>query len=635
MVMTNTTRTASPRTIARRYPVGAELQGNGVHFRVWAPRRRSVSVVVDERELAMEREEEGYFSLRVEGVGSGSRYGFRLDGSAKALPDPASRFQPDGPHGLSAVVDPAAYRWSDAEWLGRDAATAVIYELHIGTFTTEGTWNAAEGKLEHLVDAGINMLEVMPVAEFAGSFGWGYDGVDLWAPSHLYGTPDDVRHFIDTAHRLGLAVILDVVYNHGGPDGNYLREFADQYFTDRYENEWGESINYDGEGSDAVRDFFSFNAAYWIDEFHFDGLRLDATQSMFDASREHVLMLITKRARAAAGERTIYLVAENEPQDVRTVRSVEEGGHGLDAMWNDDFHHAARVALTGVTDAYYSDYRGAPQELVSIAKHGFLYQGQRYQWQKQNRGTPSFGLRGSTFVVYLQNHDQIANAAYGERLSKLTDPASLRAMTALTLLGPATPMIFQGDEFGATTPFMFFADHRPELAKLVAKGRSEFLAQFPPLATPEMQQRLPRPDDPAVFAACRLDWTARNEQTLALHRDLLFIRRSDAPFSARHDGRESPSIDGAVLSERAFVLRAFYPNGNDRLLIVNLGSQLRPQPVSEPLLAAPADRAWHVQWSSEAAAYGGHGMIDVLRDGVWTIPARCCLLLGAGAEEKE
>ncbi|MEA2462620.1 MAG: maltooligosyltrehalose trehalohydrolase, partial [Acidobacteriota bacterium] len=362
--------------------------------------------------------------------------------------------------------------------------------------------------------------------------------------------------------------------------------------------------------------------------YHVDGLRIDATHSMHDHSAEHVLAVISRRARAAAHGRRVYLVAENEPQDTRTLRSVDEGGLGLDAMWNDDFHHSARVALTGLTEAYYTDYTGKPQEFVSMAKHGFLYQGQWYRWQKKRRGTSSIGTPRHALIWYLQNHDQIANSACGDRLRTLTDPAALRTMTALVLLGPATPLIFQGDEIGAITPFTYFADHEPGLAELVTKGRREFLQQFPSLATDAMKSRLPRPNDPEVFARCKLDWSAIDQQVLAMHRDLLRLRRDDPPFRTDFHG----SLDGAVLDDHAFLLRSFRKDGDDRLLIVNLGPTLRPEPIPEPLLAPPPARTWRLLWSSESAEYGGSGTPEVeTSDGRWSIPARSCVLFRTAA----
>jgi maltooligosyltrehalose trehalohydrolase len=602
----------------RRLPIGAEMAAEGgVRFRVWAPKRKRVEVVLEGDRLRgeaspesqsqpLEREEAGYFSGRISTARAGSLYRFRLDGESALYPDPASRFQPDGPHGPSEVVDPDSFYWSDNAWSGVRREGQVIYELHLGTFMPEGNWAAAERKLPHLAETGITVLEIMPIAEFPGRFGWGYDGVDLFAPAHIYGRPDDVRRFVDQAHAHGLGVILDVVYNHVGPDGNYLKAFADQYFTDRYTTDWGEAINFDGEGAGPVREFFVANAGYWIDEFHFDGLRLDATQNIYDSSGDHIVAAIGRRVRQAAGRRTTFVVAENEPQHVQLVRSLDEGGYGLDALWNDDFHHSARVALTGHKEAYYSDYQGTPQEFVSAVKRGFLYQGQLYGWQRKTRGTPTRGLTPAAFVTFLDNHDQVANSARGLRSRQLTSPGRYRTLTAFFLLAPQTPMLFQGQEFGATSPFDFFADHNPGLARLVRKGRAQFLSQFPSITDPAMQAALPDPGDPRDFERCKLDWSecTGHRELVALHRDLLRLRREDNVFRVQQVTGE---VDGAVLSEQAFVLRFFGKDGDDRLLLFNLGRDLRLEPAPEPLLAPPAGRAWALLWSSEHPGYGGSG----------------------------
>jgi len=426
----------------------------------------------------------------------------------------------------------------------------------------------------------------MPVADFCGRFGWGYDGVDLFAPTRLYGTPDDFRAFVDHAHACGLAVILDVVYNHLGPDGAYLREFSAEYYTDRYKNEWGEPINFDGPGATAVREFFVANAAYWVDEFHIDGLRLDATQQIFDASPVNVQVEITRAVRDAARGRETLVIAENEPQHVKLVKPASEGGYGMDALWNDDFHHSATVALTGRNEAYYSDYFGGAQELLSEVKWGYLYQGQRYKWQGKRRGTPAFGLAPAAFVNYIQNHDQVANSAFGRGVHELASAGRYRAMTALLLLAPGTPMLFQGQEFAASAPFLFFADHKPELAKLVCDGRREFVSQFPSVASKEVLERLPNPCSEESFVRSKLDLSERetHAQAYALHRDLLRLRREEAAFRAQRRG----GMDGAVLGEDAFVLRYFgATSDDDRLVIVNLGRDLHYFPSPEPLLAPP------------------------------------------------
>jgi maltooligosyltrehalose trehalohydrolase len=460
-----------------------------------------------EETLILDAEAGGYFSGFSVKARAGMHYKIRL--GSGLFPDPASRFQPGGPHGASQIVDPSSYAWRDEGWDGGGAAGQVLYEMHIGTFTPEGTWAAAAAQLPELADLGITALEIMPVAEFPGRFGWGYDGVDLYAPTRLYGTPDDFRAFVDCAHALGMGVILDVVYNHLGPDGNYLKEFSPDYFTSRYQCEWGEALNFDGEQSGPVREYFVANAVYWIQEFHLDGLRLDATQQIFDASPEHLIAEIARRTREAAGERQLFLIGENEPQETHLVTARERGGCGLDALWNDDLHHSAMVALTGRNEAYYCDYLGTSQELLSASKWGYLYQGQHYVWHKKRRGTPAWELPATAFVNFLQNHDQIANSAMGARIHTLTSPGRFRALTALLLLLPATPMLFQGQEFAATTCFHYFADHEPELAALVDKGRRAFLSQFPSIARPETLERVRDPSSEETFLRSKLDFAER------------------------------------------------------------------------------------------------------------------------------
>ena len=627
------TRTAFP-TVACHLPVGAEVVPEGVHFRVWAPKRRRVEVVIEEeRALELTAEEGGYFSGLADEAKTGALYKFRLDGG-DAFPDPASRFQPRGPHGPSQAIDPAAYEWTvrDLPDVGRDGQ--VIYEIHIGTFTHEGTWAAAARELPELADLGITVLELMPITEFPGRYGWGYDGVNLYAPFHGYGEPDDFRRFVDRAHAAGLAVILDVVYNHFGPDGNYLKEFSEIYFTDRYVNDWGESINFETADAGPVREFFIANAGYWLAEFHLDGLRLDATQDVKDVSPDHILAAVGRRAREAAGRRMIYLIAENERQETRLVRPPAQGGYGLDALWNDDFHHSAMVALSKRSEAYYTDYLGSPQEMISLVKYGFLYQGQRYSWQEDRRGTSGLGLPGSAFINFLQNHDQVANSARGERIHKLASPSALRALTALMLLGPGTPLLFQGQEFAASTPFLYFADHKPELAALVRHGRLEFLSQFPSLALPETQAGVPDPDSAESFERCKLDFheRQRNAGSYALHRDLLRLRREDPVFRAQGAG----TLDGAVLGHEAFVLRFFGENAGDRLLLVNLGRDLNLEPVPVPLLAPLTGLRWEVLWSSEDPRYGGSGAPPPEdEEGRWRLAGQSAVVLRLVSREGE
>ena len=609
----------------RSYPVGAEFTPDGVNFRVWAPIRTTVDVSIDESQpVRLMAEDDGFFSGTVVGARAGTRYRYRLD-NGEAFPDPASRFQPEGPHGSSEVTDPAAFQWTDQTWRGVSLPGQVIYEMHIGTFTKEGTWSSAQKHLPQLVEAGVTVLEVMPVAEFPGRFGWGYDGVQLFAPTHLYGTPDHFRRFVDRAHSLGLGVILDVVYNHLGPDGNYIPKFAPQYFSNDKTTDWGPAINFDGQDSGSVREICIANACYWIEEFHLDGLRLDATQDINDSSEDHILRAMAREARKRAAPRAVIFVAENEPQQAKLVRASEQGGYGLDALWNDDFHHSATVALTGHNEAYYTDYLGTPQEFISALKYGYLYQGQRYKWQKKRRGVPGLDLHPASLVIFIQNHDQIANSAYGVRCHALTVPAKLRAMTALLLLAPGTPMLFQGQEFAASSPFLYFADHGSVLGKQICQGRIDFLAQFRSLATPEMPYLFANAADPRTFECSKIDHSEREThgEIYALHRDLLELRRKDPVLHA-----QTPrGLDGAVLSDEAFALRFFGGADGDRLLLVNLGRDLHFDPAPEPLLAPPADSEWTTLWSSEHPRYGGGGTPPLDTDDNWQIPGYSAVLM--------
>jgi maltooligosyltrehalose trehalohydrolase len=603
----------------------------GTHFRVWAPVHDRVDVIVDGRApAALTAEGNGYFEGLIADVGAGDRYRFSLDGQPP-LADPASRFQPDGPHGPSLVVDSSRFAWTDDAWSGIRRSALVVYEMHVGTFTREGTWTAAKRELPALAELGVTCLELLPVADFAGTFGWGYDGVCLYAPTRLYGTPDDFRAFVDAAHALRLAVILDVVYNHFGPDGCGLTSFSPHY-VGAEPTEWGLTINFDGAYAGEVREFFINNAAYWISEFHLDGLRLDATQSIRDSGEPHILAEISAAVKQAAGPRATWIVAENEPQHVRLVARIDEGGFGLDALWNDDFHHTAMVAATGRREAYYRDYCGTPQELISTAKYGFLYQGQWYAWQDQPRGTPTFGLPADAFVAFLQNHDQVANSSDGRRLHQVTSPGKLRALTALLLLGPWIPMLFQGQEFGANAPFLYFADHGGPLGDGVRRGRRDFLSQFPSAADAARTGTLADPCDRRTFEICKLDRSdgADRSPMRNLHASLLQLRTSEAAFRLhdRHD------IDGAVLGPHAFMLRFFArdvgggaAHDDDRLLIVNLGPQLDMAVVPEPLLAPPIEMRWATIWSSDDPAYGGPGISAALRPGAWSLPPECAIVL--------
>jgi len=618
----------------RRYLIGAELIGeNQTHFRIWAPKAEHVDLVLEESVgknakrtfHPLQAEPAGYFS-GVANVGAGARYRFRVNNAENFYPDPASRFQPEGPHGSSCILDPSQFQWSDSHWPGIKLKGQVIYEMHIGTFTQEGTWRAAAEQLAELARIGFTVIEMMPVADFPGKFGWGYDGVDLFAPSHLYGRPDDLRAFVDRAHALGLGVILDVVYNHFGPDGNYLGIFSDDYLVREKENEWGDAINFDGPDSRSIREFFITNGRYWIEEFHFDGFRFDALHAVRDRSDDYIIGAIGQAARQAAGSRSIVLIAENDLQEAKMVRPRSEGGDDMDAMWNDDFHHSAVVALTGRKEAYYGDYRGAPQEFISAAKYGFLYQGQALSWRKALRGSATFDVDPQAFVCFIENHDQIANTGPGQRLLFQTSPGRYRAMTALLLLGPWTPLLFQGQEFGAASPFLFFADVGDAFVReATRKGRATWLAPFLSLSQGQALKSLPAPDDPQVFARCKLDFSERdaNRQFYDLHIDLLKLRRKDSRFRQQNpDG-----IDGAVLGRATFVLRYCSQENDDRLLIVNFGESKTLKPAPEPLLAPPSGYRWKTLWTTESPRYGGTGSIAVATQEQWFLPAECTFAL--------
>lgn len=609
---------------SRRFGLGAECAGDGVSFRVFADRPREVLLHVEGAPpRRMKSEGEGYHSLFVPGLGPGARYGFLLDGKGP-YPDPAARAQPEGPHKLSEVAD-NRFPWTDADWRGAKIDGQIVYEMHVGTFTPEGTWRAAAEKLARLRDIGVTLIEMMPVATFPGAFGWGYDGVTLFAPTQQYGAPDDLRAFIDAAHRLSMGVILDVVYNHLGPDGNYLACYSGRYFTKAYENEWGDALDFESPRA-PMRELVVENARYWIEDFHFDGLRLDATQSIHDASPEHVVTELVRACRAST-KREIVMIGENEPQHATLLRTSAQAGRGLDALWNDDFHHSATVAATGKNDAYYEDHFGTPQEFVSAAKHGFLFQGQRYAHQDQRRGEPAIGIAPKHFVNFIENHDQIANTARGLRLHQKTSPGRWRALTALTILTPGTPMLFQGQEFAASAPFLYFADHTPDLARQVAGGRREFLEQFEAIAHDTMKGRLADPDARKTFDVCKLDWreAGAHVEAASLHRDLIRLRRQDDILS----GTGRAGVDGSVLDAQSFLLRYFGENGDDRLLFFNLGRGLRRRSIPDPLVAPPAGRDWRLVWSSDHPDYGGDGLVEIERADGWLIPGEAACVLKA------
>lgn len=618
--------------------LGAQVLGDGrTRFRVWAPRRKRVDVCLHDpsglRCLPLEKAADGYFEA-THPVPAGALYKYQLD-AGETFPDPCSRFQPEGPHGPSRVVDPNRFTWTDQAWRGLSSIKSqVVYELHVGTFTPEGTYAAAAAKLPLLKELGVTVLELMPLHTFPGRYNWGYDGVALFAPCSVYGEPDDLRRLVNEAHRLGLGILLDVVYNHLGPDGNYLSQYSRGYFNSKYPNEWGEPTNFDdGEAAGPSRDFFIQNACHWVAEYHLDGLRLDATQSLYDASPTNITQEIVEKTRAAAGSRNILLIAENEPQDVRMVTPKEQGGYGADGLWVDDFHHSARVASVGRSEAYLMDYCGTAQELLSCALRNSLYQGQYYSWQKKRRGSPLLRTPPEHIVFYLQNHDQLANTLRGQRLHVVAGYARARALTAFLLLLPQTPMLFMGQEFFASSPFLYFVDHKPELQKLVHTGRNSFLSQFPSARQALEAEGYDVPIGEASFRASKLDWSerTRNTEALALHQELLRLRREDPVFAAQDSSR----IAGAVLSRQALVLRYFGAGQEgDRLLLLNLGTGLDLEPCPEPLLAPEAGKIWRLLLSSEHVRFGGMGAPALPGEGRLRIPGQTALVLTSTEEKK-
>jgi malto-oligosyltrehalose trehalohydrolase len=520
-------------------PFGAELQADGrVRFRLWAPDADAVELLLcggsaQSRAVPMRCESGGWFSATA-AVPAGSLYRYRVDGE-REVPDPASRFQPQGVHGPSEVVDPAAHRWSDGAWTGRPWEEAVLYELHVGTFSAPGSFEAAASRLPYLADLGVTAIEVMPVAAFAGERNWGYDGVLPFAPAASYGTPAQLKAFVDSAHAQGLMVLLDVVYNHFGPEGNYLHWYAADFFTERHRTPWGKAVNFDGEGSRTVRDFFIHNALYWLEEFHFDGLRFDAVHAIADDSKPDILEELADAVAAGPGrDRFLHLVLENDRNEVRYLRSREErrgAARRYEAQWNDDFHHACHTLLTGEADGYYADYADRPlAHLGRCLAEGFAYQGEvsRYRGGAR-RGEPCDGVPLTAFIAFLQNHDQVGNRAHGERLTMLVDAQPLRVAISLALLGPAVPALFMGEEFGCRQPFLYFADFHGELREAVRTGRQAEFSSFERFGEAGGGAPIPDPMAEETFLRSKLPWDSLDSKEhaawLDYYRELLRLRR--------------------------------------------------------------------------------------------------------------
>ena len=549
-------------TIAREIQIaqaffGAVPSQDGVRFRLWAPEAREIQLVLENGKAAgthpLARTEGGVFETWIRGAAAGDIYAFRKDGDPPR-PDPASRFQPQGVHGPSEIVDPDAFRWEDAHWRPRRVEDLVVYELHVGTFSPEGTFDGARQRLPYLRDLGVTAVEVMPVADFAGARNWGYDGVALFAPSRAYGRPDDFRAFVNAAHAHGLAVLLDAVYNHLGPEGAYLPHFSQEYLTDRHSSPWGRAVNLDGPGADVVRRFIIDNALHWLREYHLDGLRLDATHALVDDSERHIVDELVQTVRAAVS-RPVFVHAEDHRNQAQMLERGPEGGWDLDGVWADDFHHVVRRMIAGDAHGYFADYSGTAQELATVIRQGWLFTGQHSTHMNHPRGTSPDRVPMYKFVVCLQNHDQVGNRATGDRVHEGIAPEAWRAASVVLLTAPMTPLLFMGQEWSASTPFTYFTDLEPALGKLVTEGRRTEFKAFPEFSAPGATERIPDPQATRTFEASRLRWDEQREgehaRVLALYRQLLSLRR-------RHDalaGSDDLAGEAVAPDDRTLIMR--------------------------------------------------------------------------------
>jgi maltooligosyltrehalose trehalohydrolase len=586
--------------VRHHYRHGPVLENGGVRFRLWAPSQASVELLLDDAPRQMAPAADGFFELFVEGAGAGARYRFRLSGGA-VVPDPASRFQPRDADGPSEIIDHDSYVWRE-NWRGLSWSDAVLYELHVGAFTAAGDFHAAADRLGHLAQLGVTAIEVMPVGDFHGKWNWGYDGVLPYAPDSSYGRPEDFKAFVEAAHALGIAVLLDVVYNHFGPADNYLSLYAPDFFTERHKTPWGPAINFDGPRSQPVRDFFIDNARYWIEEFHLDGLRLDAVHAIQDDSARHVLRELAETVRAGAA-RPVHLLLENEENDPAWLTRQGRQPILYTAQWNDDLHHVLHVAATREGFGYYADYLDNTELLGRALAEGFAFQGQTMAFRGAARGGPSGRLPPETFVAFIQNHDQVGNRALGERISTLSAPQAARALSAVCLLLPQTPMIFMGEEWGARQPFLFFCDFEGALADAVRDGRRAEFARFPAFSDSAQRALIPDPLARSTFEASKLDWNGVDQDHLARYRALLDARR-------RWVRPMLPDIaiggEASALGEGAVRIRW---RANERRLV--LDANLSDQPVEYPdargqifWSEGEAGRvlgSWSIRWSIEEA----------------------------------
>jgi malto-oligosyltrehalose trehalohydrolase len=569
-------RGVEPRAGTRMHamPFGAELQQDGaVRFRLWAPRHEHIELRLhgQQKDRALQRDADGWHALITRRASRGSRYQFVLpDGTAVA--DPASRFQPEDVHGPSEVVDPLAYSWQDLDWCGRRWHEVVLYELHVGCFSGAGTYDGIRERLQHLRRLGVTAIELMPLSDFPGWRNWGYDGVLPFAPDASYGDPQQLKALIDAAHGLGLMVLLDVVYNHFGPEGNYLSLYAPQFFNAQHQTPWGAAVNFDGEGSRTVREFFIHNALYWLDEFHCDGLRLDAVHAIRDDSKVHILSELAQRVRAAFPGRHVHLVLENERNEARWLERDRDGQpQFFDAQWNDDVHHVLHVAVSADREGYYGDYIGSTERLGRALAEGFAFQGELMAYQGSPRGEPCVHLPPPAFVAFIQNHDQVGNRAFGERITELADGAAVRAIAAVYLLLPQIPMLFMGEEWHCPQPFLFFCDFGGELGEAVVRGRRAEFARFEAFRDESVRARIPDPQAPETFQRSKLDWTGLDEpdaaSSLSHYQELLAVRR-------RHIVPLLPALTRAgeyrVIGPSALLVRWQSASGSELTLMANL-----------------------------------------------------------------